>query len=221
MTPTGPPETGVSGRGRLIALEGVDGCGKSTHARLLAHSLGALLTAEPGATPLGATLRTLVLDPGLPPVSERTEALLMAADRAQHVAEVVLPALEEGRWVVTDRFSASTLAYQGYGRGLDLEELRRLVAWAAAGVAPDLTVVLDVDLAVARGRLHLDGAAADRLEGLDLGFHERVRAGYLALAAADSGTWAVLDGSGDIDAVARAVMAVVVERLAPLPTGTS
>ena len=210
----------MSGRGRLIALEGIDGSGKSTHARLLADAIGALLTAEPGATPLGETLRKLLLDPGLPPVSERAEALLMAADRAQHVAEVVLPALEAGKWVVTDRFSASTLAYQGYGRGLDLAEMRRLVTWAAAGVVPDLTVVLDVDLAVARRRLHLGDAEVDRLEGLDVGFHERVRAGYLALAEADPGTWAVLDGSGDVDAVARSVMAVVVERLAPLPTVT-
>ncbi len=210
----------MSGRGRLIALEGIDGSGKSTHARLLAEAIGALLTAEPGATPLGETLRKLLLDPGLPPVSERAEALLMAADRAQHVAEVVLPALEAGKWVVTDRFSASTLAYQGYGRGLDLAEMRRLVAWAAAGVVPDLTVVLDVDLAVARRRLHLGDVEVDRLEGLDVGFHERVRAGYLALAEADPGTWAVLDGGGDVDAVARSVMAVVVERLAPLPTVT-
>jgi len=210
----------VSGRGRLIALEGVDGCGKSTQARLLADALGALATAEPGATQLGATLRRLVLDPGLPPVSDRAEALLVAADRAQHVSEVVLPALEEGRWVVTDRFSASTLAYQGYGRGLDLGELRRLVSWAAAGVAPDLTVVLDVPVAVARERLDLDTAGADRLERLDAGFHERVRAGYLALADADPGTWAVLDAAGDVAAVARQVMAVVVERLAPLPTVT-
>ena len=120
----------MSGRGRLIALEGVDGCGKSTQALRLARTIGALSTAEPGATPLGTTLRTLLLDPGLPPVSERAEALLMAADRAQHVDEVVRPALDEGRWVVTERFSGSTLAYQGYGRGLDLEELRRLVLWA-------------------------------------------------------------------------------------------
>jgi len=210
----------VSGRGRLIALEGVDGCGKSTQARLLADALGALATAEPGATQLGATLRRLVLDPGLPPVSDRAEALLVAADRAQHVSEVVLPALEEGRWGVTHRFSASTLAYQGYGRGLDLGELRRLVSWAAVGVAPDLTVVLDVPVAVARERLDLDGAGADRLERLDAGFHERVRAGYLALADADPGTWAVLDAAGDVAAVARQVMAVVVERLAPLPTVT-
>jgi dTMP kinase len=206
----------VSGRGRLIALEGIDGCGKSTHARLLGDTLGALVTSEPGATPLGATLRRLVLDPDLPPVSDRAEALLVAADRAQHVSEVVLPALAEGRWVVTDRFSASTLAYQGYGRGLDLDALRRLVSWAAAGVVPDLTVVLDVPVAVARARRDLGGA--DRLERLDVGFHERVRAGYLALAEADPSTWVVLDATGEVGVVSEQIMAVVAERLAPVPT---
>jgi dTMP kinase len=206
----------VSGRGRLIALEGVDGCGKSTQAVLLAGALGALSTAEPGATQLGATLRTLALDPGLPPVSERAEALLMAADRAQHVAEVVGPTLEGGRWVVTERFSGSTLAYQGYGRGLDLEELARLVSWAAVGIAPDLTVLLDVPTDLARRRLDPD--RADRLERLDAGFHERVRAGYLALAVADPESWVVIDGLGDVDRVARQLLAVVTERLGPLPS---
>ena len=206
----------MGGRGRLIALEGIDGCGKTTHGRLLAGAIGALLTAEPGATFLGAKLRSLLLDTDLPPVSERAEALLMAADRAEHVTEVVLPALESGRWVVTERFSGSTLAYQGYGRGLDLEELRRLVSWAAGGVAPDLTLLLDVPLAVARGRLRLD--RADRLERLDTGFHERVRAGFLALAAAEPKAWVVVDGSAEVDVVAERLLAVVVDRLGPLPT---
>jgi dTMP kinase len=205
----------VSGRGRLIALEGVDGCGKSTQAVLLAGAIGALATAEPGATRLGATLRTLLLDPDLPAVSERAEALLMAADRAQHVAEVVGPALDQGRWVVTERFSGSTLAYQGYGRGLDLEELRRLVTWAAGGIEADLTILLDVAPTVARGRL--DPARADRLERLDSGFHDRVRAGYRALAAADPDTWVVVDADGTVDDVARQLLAAVEDHLGPLP----
>jgi dTMP kinase len=205
----------VSERGRLIALEGVDGCGKSTQAVLLAGAIGALSTAEPGATPLGATLRTLLLDPDLPPVSERAEALLVAADRAQHVVEVVRPALDAGRWVVSERFSGSTLAYQGYGRGLDLEELRRLVLWAAQGITPDLTVLLDVPSVTSRGRL--DPGRADRLERLDAGFHERVRAGYLALAEEESDPWVVVDGSGSVDVVAERLLTVVAERLGPLP----
>ncbi len=160
-------------------------------------------------------MRTLVLDPGLPPVSERAEALLMAADRAQHVAEVVRPALEQGRWVVTERFSGSTLAYQGYGRGLDLDELRRLVSWASGGLDADLTILLDVPSALARDRLDLE--RADRLERLDAGFHDRVRAGYRALAEADPDTWVVVDATGTVDAVAEQLLAAVVERLGPLP----
>ncbi len=205
----------MSGRGRLIALEGVDGCGKSTQALRLAAAIGAQSTAEPGATRLGATLRTLLLDPDLPPVSERAEALLMAADRAQHVAEVLRPALDEGRWVVTERFSGSTLAYQGYGRGLDLDELRRLVQWATGGIEPDLTILLDVSPSRARGRLDL--GRADRLERLDAGFHERVREGYRALAAADPDSWVVVDADADVERVAEQLLAVVVERLGPLP----
>ncbi len=205
----------MSGRGRLIALEGVDGCGKSTQAMRLADAIGALLTAEPGATRLGATLRALALDPELPPVSERAEALLMAADRAQHVAEVVEPALDEGRWVVTERFSGSTLAYQGYGRGLDLADLRRLVDWASGGITPDLTLLLDVPAALAHSRLDL--GRADRLEQLDAGFHERVRAGYRALAAADPGSWVVVDASAPVDTVARELLDTVTTRLGPLP----
>ncbi len=205
----------MSGRGRLIALEGVDGCGKSTQARRLAASIGAVSTAEPGATQLGATLRTLLLDPDLPPVSERAEALLMAADRAQHVSEVVRPALDEGRWVVTERFSGSTLAYQGYGRGLDLDALRRLVQWATGGIEPDLTILLDVSPSRARARL--DPERADRLERLDASFHERVRDGYRALAAGAPDTWVVVDADTDVERVAEHLLAVVVERLGPLP----
>ncbi len=149
-------------RGRLIALEGIDGCGKSTQAHRLSERLGAVLTFEPGATRLGTELRRLLLDRDQPPVSDRSEALLMAADRAQHVAEVVVPALDAGTWVVTDRFSASTLAYQGYGRGLDLSELSQLVRWATGGLQADLTVLVEVPVAVASGRR--TGIAGDRLE---------------------------------------------------------
>ena len=207
----------MSGRGRLIALEGVDGSGKSTHARLLAESIGALSTAEPGSTDLGARLRSLLLDAELPPMSHRAEALLMAADRAQHVDEVVQPALEAGRWVVTERFSGSTLAYQGYGRGLDLEGLGRLVSWASGGLVPDLTVLLDVPLHEARRRMERD--RPDRFERLDGAFHERVRSGYLALAAADPDGWVVMDGTGDPATVAHELQAVVLARLGPAPAG--
>jgi dTMP kinase len=197
-------------RGRLIALEGIDGCGKSTQARILADRLGAVLTHEPGATALGRDLRALLLDPDHPAPSVRTEALLMAADRAQHVEEVLRPALAAGSWVVTDRYSGSTLAYQGWGRGLETGPLRSLVEWATEGLKSDLSILVDLDVDIARRRL---GRTADRLEGLDGAFHERVREGYLALAAADGQRWAVLDGSGTVEEVAAAAAQAVEDRL--------
>lgn len=213
----------MGGRGRLIALEGIDGSGKTTQVRLLADQAemaGRItVTSEPGATALGGELRSLLLHRDLPPVAERTEALLMAADRAQHMAEVVAPALAAGRWVVTDRFSGSTLAYQGYGRGLDLEELRRLVDWATGGIEPDLNVLVDVPVAVARARR--PAGADDRLESLDGAFHDRVRHGYLALAAADPARWVVIDGTGAAPEVAGQVSAAVAARLGALPSGAT
>jgi dTMP kinase len=192
-----------AGRGRLIALEGIDGCGKSTQAQLLADRLGALLTFEPGATDLGASLRRLLLGPGEPPVAERAEALLMAADRAQHVAQVVLPALDAGRWVVTDRYAASTLAYQGYGRGLDLAALARLIEWATGGVTPDVTVLIDVPVAVATWRRR--GSLDDRVERQGDHFQQRVADGYRRLAAEAATPWVVIDGAGAVETVAAAV----------------
>ncbi len=137
------------GRGCLLALEGIDGCGKTKQAELLAASLDAVLTREPGATELGLALRHLLLDTDAPPLGLRTEALLMAADRAQHIDAVIEPALAAGRTVVTDRFSASTLAYQGYGRGLDIDDLAQMVMFATAGQRADLSILVDVPLEVA------------------------------------------------------------------------
>jgi dTMP kinase len=197
----------ASAAGRLIALEGIDGCGKSTQAALLAARLGALLTFEPGSTFLGASLRRLLLDRDQPAVSDRAETLLMAADRAQHVADVVRPALEGGTTVVTDRYTASTIAYQGYGRGLDGDELLALNEWATGGLHPDLTVLVDVPLAVAATRR--SGSADDRLEGEGAAFQQRVAEGYRTLAAAPATPWLVVDGTGPIDVVAAAVWAGV------------
>ena len=195
---------------RLIAVEGIDGCGKSTQARLLSSRLGALLTFEPGATALGAALRGLVLGSGTGSVDDRAEALLMVADRAQHVAEVVAPSLAQGRWVVTDRFSASTLAYQGYGRGLDLSELRALVDWATAGLTPDLTVLVDVPVEVAESRL---SERPDRIEAETRPFRQLVADGYRRLAASYPESWVVIDGTGGIDEVAAEVWSQVCTRL--------
>jgi dTMP kinase len=201
----------ASAPGRLIALEGIDGCGKSTQARLLADRLGAVLTFEPGATALGSSLRTLLLHPDQPALAERTEALLMAADRAQHVAEVVQPALGRGEWVVTDRFSASTLAYQGYGRGLDLGELTGLIEWATGGLAPDLCVLVDVEPAV--GRARRAGTSRDRMESEGSGFEQRVADGYRLLADRQDTPWLVVDGQGTVDQVAALVWDGVQGRL--------
>jgi dTMP kinase len=200
----------VAARGRLLALEGIDGSGKSTQARALADALGAELTHEPGATVLGRTLRQMLLAPDAPPVSTRAEALLMAADRAEHVAEVVEPAMAAGRWVVTDRFSGSTLAYQGYGRGLDLSALESLVLWATGGLDPDLSIMVDVPVDVAASRL--SASAPDRLERLGPDFAAQVRQGFLALAAGDPDHWVVVDGQEDAAPLTARIVGIVHER---------
>ncbi len=188
---------------RFIAFEGGEGSGKSTQAALLAGRLGAVLTHEPGGTEVGARIRAVVLDRALGRgLDVRAEALLMAADRAQHVAEVIRPALAEGRDVVTDRFSGSTLAYQGYARGLGIDELAALSRWATGGLEPDVVVLLDVPGEVAVGRMKL---GLDRMEAEGDDFHRRVAEGYRALAAADPDRWRVVDGSGTVDDVASRV----------------
>lgn len=198
---------------RFIVFEGGEGCGKSTQAARLAGALDAVLTREPGGTRIGAAVRALLLDPateGLDPVAE---ALLMAADRAQHLAEVVRPALAAGRHVVCDRFVGSSIAYQGFGRGLGdlVAELNRPVVGTTE---PELVVLLDVDPEVAASRLARD---LDRFEREDGGFHARVRAGFRAQAEADPGRWAVLDAGGTVDEVEAAVRALVRERLQLAP----
>lgn len=200
---------GPAARGRLIALEGIDGSGKSTQAGLLAESLGALATHEPGGTQLGRALRAMVLETSLVPVP-RAEALMLLADRAQHVTEVIEPALAAGRWVVSDRFSGSTLAYQGWGRELGANGLRKVAGWASGGLWPDLSLLIDVPLPEARRRL--DPARADRMEALDPAFHQRVRDGYLALASTDQ-RWVVVDGTGPVEQVAAVLSSAVRDRL--------
>lgn len=204
-----------SPRGRLVAVEGIDGCGKSTQAGILAHRLDAVLTFEPGGTPLGASLRRILLKGEGGSVGARAEALLMAADRAQHLAEVVVPALEAGSWVVTDRFSASTLAYQGFGRGLDRTELERLLGWATGGLAPDLTVLLDVPVETAAARRGTP--SGDRFEREGRPFLQRVAEGYRELAGAAESPWLVVDGTGEVEETAAAVWAGVRAELGPIP----
>ena len=192
-------------RGKYIAFEGWEASGKSTQARLLSQRLDAVLTREPGGTALGLAIRGLLLGNG-PAPTERAEALLFAADRAQHLAEIVEPALAEGRDVITDRSYGSTLAYQGYGRGQSIEELMRLVEWTSGGLLPDLVVLLTVAADTADDRL---GDQRDRMESEDSDFATRVVEGFTALAEADPDRWVVVDGAGSIEEVAARVAKAV------------
>jgi dTMP kinase len=195
-------------RGRFIVFEGGEGSGKSTQARRLAARLGpnVLLTFEPGDSTLGAEVRRLVLDSPDLDISARAEALLMAADRAQHVAEVVEPALAAGRTVVCDRFAGSSIAYQGHGRQLPAGEVERLSRWATEDRWPDLVVLLEVPPDAGDARL---GRARDRLESAGDAFHRRVHDGFLLQAMEDPERWAVIDGTAPEDEVSAAVWEVV------------
>ncbi len=196
-------------RGRFVVFEGIDASGKSTQARLAADRFGALFTFEPGDSPLGADLRRWLLDVSTP-MTPVTESLLMLADRSHHVSSVIEPTLTAGRSVVSDRFSCSTIAYQGYGRGVDLAQLRAATDLAIGDCHPDLTILLDLPVEVANERRMRDHR--DRFESADLDFHERVRSGYLELAGADPAHWFVLDGTMPEPVVAAAVA----ERLSQL-----
>lgn len=198
------------GNGRFIVFEGGEGCGKSTQSNLLAGQLDAVLTRQPGGTDLGAQLRQILLDGVAGEVVDRAEALLMAADRAQHAQTAIRPALESGRHVVCDRYVGSSVAYQGYGRGLDVDEVARISNWAVDGLAADLVILLQVEAAEAAERT---GSPRDRIEAAGSGFHERVRDGFAAQAEQDPQRWAVVDGSGTVSAVADRVTEVVQQRL--------
>ena len=203
--------------GRFVVFEGGEGSGKSTQARRLAERWGADLTFEPGDTDIGARLRSILLDPATGPLDARAEALLMAADRAHHVATVIRPALERGRDVVCDRYVGSSVAYQGYGRELGPEAVAALSAFATDGLIPDLVVLLTVDESTSAGRLAAAGTP-DRLESAGDAFHRRVADGYAALAAADPDRWVVVDGTGTVDDVTARVAEAVDARL-PDPAG--
>jgi dTMP kinase len=170
-----------------------------------------VLTHEPGSTELGSRLRALLLDPATEAIDDRTEALLMMADRAQNMMELVLPTLEHGQDVVSDRSGYSTLAYQGYGRGLALSELRAVCDWACFGRWPDLVILVDVPVDVGLARV---GKDQDRVERAGEQFHQRVRDGYLALAHAEPHRWLVVDGTGSMDAVEKVIVAELADRLA-------
>jgi dTMP kinase len=194
-------------RGVFVVLEGGDGCGKSTQAAILVARLRELgrevvATREPGATAAGAGIRRLVLGGG--DLDPRAEALLIAADRAEHVAEVIRPALARGAVVVSDRHVPSSLAYQGVARGLGVEEVARLSEWATGGLQPDLVVVLDVDPAAAAARR---AGPQDRMEREPAAFRTLVRDAYRDLAARFG--WTLLDGTAPVDLVAEQIWAAV------------
>ena len=194
-----------------IAFEGPEGCGKSTQARLLAEAIGAVLTRETGGTPIGARLRDILHDVTVIDLDTRAEALMIAADRAQHMATVVRPALDAGRHVVSDRSVFSTLAYQGYGRQLSLEEVRSVNDWALRGTWPSLVVLLDVPADVIARRMA--SRDLDRFEREGNGFHERVTAGFHDMARHDRSRWEIVDAMAPVDEVAAAVRAIVEDRL--------
>lgn len=203
-------------RGVFVCFEGGEGAGKSTQSRLLAQWLEvrghhAVLTFEPGDTPVGQQLRQIVLDPATGELSDRTEALLYAADKAEHIDTVIAPALAQGRVVITDRYVDSTLAYQGAGRALVPDELEYVARWATGDLRPHVTVLLDLEPAAGLSRL----AGRDRIEGESVEFHQRVRAAFVGLAKADPEHYLVLDARAPVEEIAAAVRA----RVEPLLSG--
>ncbi|HXK09760.1 MAG TPA: dTMP kinase [Vicinamibacteria bacterium] len=190
----------------FITFEGIEGCGKTTQLCLLADRLGkgVVVSREPGGTAIGRAVRDVLLDPGSRGMTPTAEMLLYFADRAQNVAEVVRPALAAGRTVLCDRHVESSLAYQGYGRGLDLGTIRTLAALATGGLRPDVIVLVDVPVEVGLARVGRRGPH-DRLEAEVREFHDRVRAGYAALREEEPGRWLWLDGTVDSPVVFEAL----------------
>lgn len=194
-----------------IAFEGIEGCGKSTQATRLAEAINATLTRETGGTDIGARIRDVLHDPANTHLSPVAEALLIAGDRAQHAAEVLHPALSSGRNVVSDRSVHSSIAYQGYGRGLDLDVLHTINDWALAQRWPDLVILLEIDHAMAMSRL--GSRSLDRFEREDAEFFDRVVRGFRTMASADPQRWAVIDGRLPADQLATTIRTLVAERL--------
>ena len=203
----------------FITLEGPDGSGKTTqiqrlYGRLVAAGYDPLLTREPGGTPIGDQIRDVLHRLDNRDMIDTTEILLYSASRAQLVAQVIRPALDQGRLVLCDRYADSTMAYQGYGRQLDLEALRVITRFATGGLKPDLTVLLDVNVEIG---LRRKKAAEEwnRMDQQAIDFHQRTREGYLALAAAEPGRWVIVDASGTVPQVSDRIWQIVSVRLRP------
>ncbi|MFM8593841.1 MAG: dTMP kinase [Chloroflexota bacterium] len=211
-------------RGRFIVFEGPEGAGKSTQQRLLASSLEArgvsvISTREPGGTPIGEQVREILLHVNNTAMAARTEALLYAASRAQHVAELIEPTLSAGGWVLCDRFLDSSLAYQSGGRELPLAEVQALQQFAVGSCLPDLRILLDLPVAVGLGRRFGDAEQVNRLDLADLAFHERVRTAYHVLVQQDPASWIVIDAERPPDEVAAAVLNAVAPMIPASATG--
>jgi len=212
--------------GMFITFEGVEGCGKTTQLRLLKERLEAAgqrvtATREPGGCPIADQMRAILLDAGNSAITPLAELLLYAAARAQHVQEVIVPALDRGEIVLCDRFTDATIAYQGNGRGLDLTTIADLNRLATGGVTPKLTLLIDcpVEVGLSRARARIEagsGAREERFELESIRFHERVRQGYLGLAEADPERYLIVDGSGGVAATEQRVTAALAGRIAVL-----
>ncbi len=209
-------------KGKFIVFEGIDGSGKTTQIDLLAEDLRGrgftvLSTREPGGTRVGESIREILLNPAYGELVPRAEALLYAAARAQHVAQIIVPALREGSVVLCDRFLDSSLAYQGFGRGIDVGLLVRINEPATAGLVPDLTIILDFGIEDGLGRISQSGRAADRIEREARAFHLKVRSGYLALAAREPNRYSVINANRPVVQVYADVFAAVEEILNASP----
>lgn len=205
-------------RGRFITLEGGEGAGKSTQIALLkealeGHGVEVVKTREPGGSEGGEEIRELLVNGETHRWEPLSEALLNYAARFEHLQKVILPALDSGQWVLCDRFADSTMAYQGYGHGMDREIIRRLHRLVVGDVSPDLTLIFDMPVEQGLARAHSRGQGEDRFERMGQDFHQRLRDGFLEIAAKDPGRCVVIDATGDIGAVAMAVRLEVAERL--------
>jgi dTMP kinase len=208
----------LTARGQFITFEGGEGAGKSTQVKRLVATLeragiAAKATREPGGSPGAEAIRQLLIEGETERWDAVGEALLLYAARREHIARLIKPALDEGSCVVCDRFNDSTIAYQGYGRGVPLDELARLQFFAIGDFAPDLTLVLDLPVEAGFARAALRPRRADRFERLDRDFHERLRAGFRAIAASEPARCVLIDAAGSADDVHRAILATIAKRL--------
>jgi dTMP kinase len=213
-------------KGKFIVLEGIDGSGKTTQLKLLGdklkdRGLPVLHTREPGGTRIGDKIREILLNPEYKELVPRAEAFLYAAARAQHVAQVILPALAKGTIVLCDRFLDSSLAYQGFGRGIEVSLLERINEPATDGLVPDLTIILDFCTEDGMDRINQSGRRIDRIEREAGAFHQRVRMGYLALAGRSPGRYRVINANRPVEQVHRDIMTAAEGVIDEIPEGDS